>query len=176
MRLTDQEIAKRLGLPEQLADRLRGETAEEIEADARALAEAIGVEAEPIPRLRADEPKGRLDVASAHCVKQLLHNLHVLLRHRPRSISRCGGGEGTRLASLGPPRERKGPPKRALQSRLRTGGYGAPVPPWIGPPSSPPWFWPVSPPLLVDEFPGSQPSLPLPRPALHFFFAGGSWQ
>ena len=38
-----QEIAKRFGLPEQLADRLDGSTAAEVEADARALADAIGV-------------------------------------------------------------------------------------------------------------------------------------
>ena len=53
--------------------------------------------------------------------------------------------------------------------------YGAPVPPLIGPPSSPPMFWPVLPFALVDEFPGSQPSLPLPRPALQCFFAGGGY-
>jgi hypothetical protein len=41
-----QEIAKRFGLPEQLAGRLIGTTAEEVEADARALSEAIGVEGE----------------------------------------------------------------------------------------------------------------------------------
>jgi hypothetical protein len=35
----------------------------------------------------------------------------------------------------------------------------APVPPLIGPPSSPPLFWPVEPFALVDELPGSQPSL-----------------
>jgi hypothetical protein len=51
--------------------------------------------------------------------------------------------------------------------------YGAPVPPWIGPPSSPPWFCPVLPFALVDELPGSQPSLPFPRPALHFCFSVG---
>jgi len=39
-------IAKQVGLPEQLADRLRGSTVEEVEADARALSEAIGVEEE----------------------------------------------------------------------------------------------------------------------------------
>ncbi len=49
----------------------------------------------------------------------------------------------------------------------RSNAYGAAVPPWIGPPSSPPKLWP-------PELPGSQPSLPLPRPASHFSFDGGS--
>jgi hypothetical protein len=51
------------------------------------------------------------------------------------------------------------------------------VPPLIGPPSSLPMFWPVDPLALVDELPGSQPSLPLPRPALQrTFFSGGGEQ
>jgi hypothetical protein len=73
------------------------------------------------------------------------------------------------------PRPNDGRPalSRALRSDYclsRSRAYGAPVPPWIGPPSSPPWFWPVVPSAEVDELPGSQPSLPFPRPALHFCF------
>lgn len=37
------EIAKRFGLPEQLAERLEGASAEEVEADAQALAKAMSI-------------------------------------------------------------------------------------------------------------------------------------
>jgi hypothetical protein len=60
------EIAKAAGLPEGLADRLQGTTPEELEADAKRLAEAMGpgpaVGAGTAPPVEAKRPLTRADI------------------------------------------------------------------------------------------------------------------
>lgn len=66
-------IAHEVGLPYELANRLSGETEEEIKADAEALVKTIGKNSTPPPLFNADGGENNTREAA---MKKMLHDLH----------------------------------------------------------------------------------------------------
>ncbi len=67
------DVAAKVGLPAVLADRLKGETAEEIEADANALLETLPKSEKKVPSINPTNPGGATQPETLAQQKQRLH-------------------------------------------------------------------------------------------------------